>query len=192
MALIVGSFVSQQQAEAALLRLRDAGLAEDETVLIANAAAAPTTAAEAGVAATTAGEARPAAEAVEARPPAAAVEAPGGEAPDGEPGLSGENQTEKEAEASVNSAALGAAVGTFVGGGLMGPLGLALGAVAGTGVGLTATLVGRGLSRDEAQRYESDVLAGRYLVAVESDDRKPEDVRALMEESGVAQVKVEA
>ena len=187
MALIVGSFVSQQQAEVALLRLRDAGLAEDETVLIANATAA----ADDGGRSRRGGHHRRA----KRWPAAEAVEAPGGEAPGGEPGAStarANQPSEKEAENSVNSAALGAAVGTFVGGGLMGPLGLALGAVAGTGVGLAATLVGRGLSRDEAERYESDVLAGRYLVAVESGDRKPEDVRALMEESGVAQVKVEA
>jgi hypothetical protein len=185
MALIVGSFVGQQQAEAALLRLRESGIPESDTVLIANATEAPTTAAAAGVADAPASEVLTAAE---------AVEAPVGEAPEEEHGVAagGHNVSEKEADNAVNSAALGAAVGVFIGGGLMGPLGLALGAVAGTGVGLAAILAGRGLSRDEAERYEADVLTGRYLVAVETEGRTPEDVRALMEESGVAQVKVEA
>ena len=184
MALIVGSFVSQQQAEAALLRLRESGVSEDDSVLIANATPAPTTAAAAGVADAPASEVLAAEE---------ASEAPVGETPDEEHGLTGAaNVSEKDADNALNSAALGAAVGVFVGGGLMGPLGIALGAVAGTGVGLAATLMGRGLSRDEAESYEADVLAGRYLVAVESGERTPEDVRALMEESGVAQVKVGA
>jgi len=184
MALIVGSFVSQQQAEAALLRLRESGVSEDDSVLIANATPAPTTAAAAGVADAPASEVLAAEE---------ASEAPVGETPDEEQGLTGAaNVSEKDADNALNSAALGAAVGVFVGGGLMGPLGIALGAVAGTGVGLAATLMGRGLSRDEAESYEADVLAGRYLVAVESGERTPEDVRALMEESGVAQVKVGA
>jgi hypothetical protein len=185
MALIVGSFVSQQQAEAALLRLRESGVSEDDTVLIANATQAPTTAAEAGVADAPASEVLAAEE---------AVEAPVGETPDEERSLTGggANLSEKEADNAVNTAALGAAVGVFVGGGLMGPLGIALGAVAGTGVGLAATLVGRGLSPDEAGGYEADVLAGRYLVAVEAGGRRPEDVQALMEEAGVAQVKVGA
>jgi hypothetical protein len=82
--------------------------------------------------------------------------------------------------------------GRLVGGGLMGPLGLALGAGAGTGVALAAVLAGRGLSRDEAQRSEADVLAGRYLVAVETDRRPADEVRALLEESGVGPVRVEA
>jgi outer membrane lipoprotein SlyB len=100
--------------------------------------------------------------------------------------------SEEEAERAVNTAALGGAVGLFVGGGLMGPLGLALGAVAGTGVALAAVPAGRGLSRDEAQRYEADVLAGRYLVAVETDRRPADEVRALLEESGAGPVRVEA
>ena len=185
MALIVGSFVSQQQAEAALLRLRESGVSEDNSVLIANATQAATTAAEAGVADAPAGEVLAAEE---------AVEAPVGETPDGERGLAGggTNLSEKDTNSAVNSAALGAAAGVFVGGGMMGPLGIALGAVVGTGVGLAATLAGRGLSRDEAEGYEADVLAGRYLVAVEAGERRPEDVQALMEEAGVAQVRVGA
>jgi hypothetical protein len=180
--VVVGSFDTQAQAEQALLRLRDAGLAPEEAVLIANIRTTPDAA-----------EARATAAEAEARTSAAG--ALGEEAAEGPPGPAGAavvTTSEQEAEVAVNTAALGGAVGLFVGGGLMGPLGLALGAVAGTGVALAAVLAGRGLSRDEAQRSEADVLAGRYLVAVETARRAPEAVRALLEASGVGPVQVEA
>jgi hypothetical protein len=191
MALIVSTFDTQAEAEQALLRLRDAGIEEEEAVLIANTRTTPDAA-----------EARAAAAAEQRASAAAAADgraaAPGARPDDDAEGPAGPEDaavvttSEQEAESTVNTAALGGAVGLFVGGGLMGPLGLALGAVAGTGVALAAVLVSRGLSKEEAQRYEGDVLAGRYLVAVETDRRSPEEVRALLEESGAGRVQVEA
>jgi hypothetical protein len=183
MALIVGSFLSQAQAEEALLRLRDAGISQDDAVLIANARTPQDGATPDGQPATAAG-APAETEATGAPAEEAAVDLP-----EENPAVT--HSSEKEAEDTVNKAAFGAAVGLFIGGGLMGPLGIALGSLAGTGVGLAAALVGRGLPSDEAQRHEADLLAGRYLVAVETDSRPAEEVQGLLEESGVAQVKVE-
>ena len=70
----------------------------------------------------------------------------------------------------------------------MGPLGIALGAVVG-GAGAGRALVGRGLSQNEAQEYEADVMAGRYLVAVETERHSADEVRALLK-VGVQQVQV--
>jgi hypothetical protein len=190
MAVIVGRFDTQAQAEQALLRLYDAGIEPEEATLVANTRTTPG-ATEARTPDAT--EARAAAAEAEARVSAARAPAAGEAAgPAGAEDAAGANTTEKETESAVNTASLGAAVGLFVGGAAMGPLGLALGAVAGTGVALAAVLAGRGLSQDEAQRYEADVLAGRYLVAVETDRRTPEEVRALLEESGGGPAQVEA
>jgi hypothetical protein len=180
MALIIGSFLSQSQAEQALLRLQEGGIGQDEAVLIANVATPQDGAAPDG---------QPASTPTETERRAAPAEEVAVEPLDEEEAAA--NSSEKEAEDTVNKAALGAAVGLFVGGGLMGPLGLALGSIAGTGVGLAAALVGRGLPSDEAERREADLLAGRYLVAVETDRKPADEVQALLEESGVAQVKVE-
>jgi hypothetical protein len=184
MALIVGSFLSQSQAEQALLRLQEGGIGQDEAVLIANAATPQDGAAPDGQPASTPTETE--------RVPSPAEPAAEGavESPDEEPAAAA--SSEKEAEDAVNKAALGAAVGLFVGGGLMGPLGIALGSIVGTGMGLAAALVSRGLPSDEAERREADLLAGRYLVAVETDRKPAEEVQAMLEESGVAQVKVES
>ena len=177
MALIVGRFEKQDQAEQALLRLRDAGIEQEEAVLIANNRTIPDAA-----------EARAAAAEAEQR-----VSAEGAPAdPAGPEDTAVVTTSEEDTDRAVNSAALGGALGLFIGGGLMGPLGLALGVVAGTGVALAAVLAGRGLSKEEAQQYEADVLAGRYLVAVETDRRPPEEVRALLEASGVEQVRIES
>jgi hypothetical protein len=203
MVLVVGSFENEAQAEQALVRLRGAGLSEDESILIANARpqAEPATDAPNSVTArASAAAAEPTAESAnEVSPDPDSGPALDAAASEGatytresrdEPAMA--NTSEKEAESAVNSAALGAAVGVFVGGGAMGPLGIALGAVAGTGVGLAAALVSRGLSQNEAQEYEADVMAGRYLVAVETERHSADEVRALLKESGVQQVQVQS
>jgi hypothetical protein len=197
MVLVVGSFEREAEAEQALVRLRGAGLTEDESILIANARPAQEVP-DVATARASAAAAEPTAEtANEVRPDTGpALDASASEGAtytrESQDELATANTSEKEAESSINSAALGAAVGVFLGGGLMGPLGLALGAVAGTGAGLAAALIGRGLSKDEAQRYESDVMAGRYLVAVETERHSADEVRALLHESGVQQVQVQS
>jgi hypothetical protein len=207
MVLVVGSFEKEAEAEQALVRLRGAGLTEDESILIANArpdvqpaAQAETDAPDAVTARASAAAAEPTAESAnevasdqDTGPALDAAASEGAtytrESRD-EPAMA--NTSEKEAESAVNSAALGSAIGVFVGGGAMGPLGIALGAVVGGGAGLAASLVARGLSQSEAEQYEADVLAGRYLVAVETERHSADEVRALLKDSGVQQVQVQS
>lgn len=153
MTVIVGLFETQPQAEAALIRLRDAGFRDDQVALIANAqapAAAEETAAPA-----------------ETRRPTS------------------------ETDEAITNAALGAAIGVILGGGLFRPLGIVIGGLAGTGI--VAALTARGVPAQEAQEYEAQLSAGRYLVAVESESAEhgPAEVRALLQEEGVDRVIVE-
>jgi tetrahydromethanopterin S-methyltransferase subunit G len=66
-----------------------------------------------------------------------------------------------------------------------GPLAAALlggveGAMAGAAFGgLTGALVGLGLSRDKAVRYESQVKAGKFLVTLRGDELQVEHARSL-------------
>lgn len=192
MALIVGSFQTQEGAEQALARLLESGIQPEEAVMVANARGSDLEGPRGPDDALAARNAAAAAE-----PTAAAAAAGAAADADGAPEAISDdspeiNTTEKESEGTVNSAALGAAVGLFVGGGIFGPLGLALGAVAGTGMGLASALAARGLSSNEAQRSETDVLAGRYLVAVETDRQPAEEIRARLQDAGVDQVQVQA
>jgi hypothetical protein len=201
MVLVVGSFEKEAEAEQALVRLRGAGLTEDESILIANArpeAQAGADAPDAVTARASAAATEPTAESVNEVAPdtGPALDAAASEgatytrASREEPAMS--NTSEKEAESAVNSAALGSAIGVFIGGGAMGPLGIALGAVVGGGAGLATAFVARGLSQSEAEQYEADVLAGRYLVAVETERHSADELRALLQESGVQQVQVQS
>jgi hypothetical protein len=69
---------------------------------------------------------------------------------------------------------------------IAGPLAAALlggieGAIAGAAFGgLTGALVGLGISKDKAIRYESQVKAGKFLVSVQGDGQQIEHAKSLL------------
>jgi uncharacterized protein (TIGR02271 family) len=68
----------------------------------------------------------------------------------------------------------------------VGPLAAALISAAGgaAAAGLAGALVGWGVPEDEAEFYQSEVEAGRYLVTVKADERRDEACRILHEDGG--------
>jgi hypothetical protein len=81
---------------------------------------------------------------------------------------------------------------------IAGPLAAALlggaeGALAGAALGgLSGALVGLGVSRDKAIRYESQVKAGKFLVAVQGDGALVERARSLVASGKSEEVEVAA
>jgi uncharacterized membrane protein len=65
--------------------------------------------------------------------------------------------------------------------------GAAVGAVSG---GLIGALMGYGLTRDKALKYETTVRAGNYLLLVHAEDAKVSTVRRVLEQNGIKDLEV--
>jgi hypothetical protein len=187
-AVLVGVFETQEDAERAFVRLHEVGITEDNLALVANAVhTGPPTSAEELAAQNAADTA--AVDAVEAVDGAE----PTGTTGDGIPfrlDKDDESLAESSENPGLDAAAFGAAVGVIVGGGMMGPLG----AIAGTAVGATigGLLAGRGMGLHEASSYEEAVRSGRFLVAVDTGRQEPTpEMRAILEVAGAQTVAVE-
>ncbi len=193
MQFVIGVYATQEQAERALIQLREAGYSEDQVALIANVPTGTVPRAEIagpGAASAIPAAGERAAEIASSRP----VPAPPGEqgetqpaegAPSEEPSTS---RAAGETETTVDGAALGAAIGVILGGGLLGPAGIVVGGIAGGGLG--AWLSGLGVSEREAQTYEEQLRRGRYLVVVETSS-PPAEARLLLQEAGAIHIDVE-
>ncbi len=202
MAVLVGVFENQTDAERAYLRLREAGVVEDNLALISNARGAGVATSAAELDAERSAEAASGSDDVEVRiagansPSIAPAEALDLGPPDdddeqrraqshgGPPEAVVESKSE---DSGMDSAALGAAIGAVAGGGMAGPLGVIAGIAAGGAIG--AALAMRGLPKGDADSYEEALRQGRYLVAVEADEPTPE-MRAILDVAGASSVKV--
>ncbi len=215
MQVVIGVFDTQDQAEGAFVRLREAGYTDDQLALIANTPvnapadetarvteAGRTVAPAASVAAATSVAAVPDGTAAEA--PALVGAAPVTATPgslDREdtfrpPDDTGELRVAATSEAAnnaVDNAALGTAVGMIAGGGLMGPGGVLLGGLLGAlaAGGITAMWTRYRVGDAEARHYEDMLASGRYLVAVEVTEDAAR-ARAILDEAGAARVTAEA
>ena len=190
MAVLVGVFDVEEEAQRAYVRLQEAGVPQSNIALISNVIgssvqARPTSAAEL--------QAEQSADAISIRPAEGLEMAtPHDGAPEGmrsAPVEHAEVAPEASDNPGLDAAALGAAIGALAGGGAAGPLGAVAGAAIGTGIG--AFFAGRGMARHEADRYEDAVREGRYLVAVETDEPTPE-MRAILDVAGADKVEVRA
>ncbi|HET7769898.1 MAG TPA: hypothetical protein VFN74_14070 [Chloroflexota bacterium] len=190
MAVLVGVFDAEEAAERAYVRLQEAGVPQSQIALISNVMGSsvqsrPTTAAEL--------QAEQSADAISIRPAEGLEMAtPHDGDPEGMRRVPAEHADvapEVSDNPGLDAAALGAAIGALAGGGAAGPLGAVAGAAIGTGIG--AFFAGRGVARDEAERYEDAVREGRYLVAVETDEPTPE-MRAILDVTGADKVEVRA
>jgi hypothetical protein len=169
MAVIVGSFLTQDEAEQAYVQLRNAGYADENLALISN------------VTNTVRGSESTAVDAADVM----SIDERESEATG--PSLLTPEATGQSEEKRVDAAALGAAIGLMAGGGLFGPIGAIVGTAAGGGIG--AALASRGMHQEEAAAYAAHLREGRYLVAVETDAPDVE-VRAIMDEAGAGKVRV--
>jgi uncharacterized membrane protein len=96
---------------------------------------------------------------------------------------------EQRAHDAVDVSVVGAVLGAVLGGALLGPVGAVIGGTA-AGGGLAAALASRGMSDAEAREYEARLRQGRYLLAVEADDRAPA-ARAALDAAGADRIAVE-
>lgn len=182
MPVVVGIYDTQSEAERAYVRLRAAGYAEDHLTLVAAGTMyrAPQTAAE--LAASRNHAEKPAHSVSVAHPVNPAVD----RVPD-HAASAGVTPPMENAEPRVEGAAIGTAVGVLAGAGMAGPLGAVVGGAAGAGIG--AWFAGLGASDDEVRSYQDAITAGRFLVAVETDEPTLE-LRTILDASGAEHVDV--
>lgn len=220
MQVVIGVFDTQDQAERAFVRLREAGYTDDQLALIANGPAGD--AAAAGPARVAGGTVVPSPDPAVVGPTDDAAERRTAVAPTlsgtvpvpGTPGLTSTPgsldaedtsrpddatatvrtaDTAQAADNAVENAALGTAVGMIAGGGLLGPGGVILGGLVGAlaAGGISSLWTRYRVGDAEARHYEDLLLQGRYLVAVEVAGETA-SVRALLEETGAERVTAQA
>jgi hypothetical protein len=218
--VVIGVFDTQDQAEQAYLRLREAGYMDDQLALIANgppgdsgaasaAQMAPGTVVEApdptqtvahddgtvrrtAVAPTLAGAVPvPGSPGLTSTP--ASLDADDANRPVDDGGTLRMASTAEAADNAVENAALGTAVGMIAGGGLMGPGGVIVGGIVGAlaAGGISSLWARYRVGDTEAQHYEAQLAEGRYLVAVEVSQDAAR-ARALLDTAGAAHVTAQA